>query len=100
MLIYFNIYFLLFFKPVILFGGSLINKNNINFNNINLYYPCFYQFRKPLLNEKHFFIINSDLKLFNIYCYKSLILNKCCAYLFCIINQRILKIVSQVSNIV
>ncbi len=46
-----------------------------------------------------YLFINTDLKLFNIYCYKSLILNKCCAYLFFIINQRILKIVSQVSNI-
>ncbi len=46
-----------------------------------------------------YFFLNTDLKLFNIYCYKSYILNKCCAFLKLFINQRILKKASQISNI-
>ncbi len=39
----------------------------------------------------------TDLKLFNVYCYKINILNQCCAFLFLLIKESWKKI-SQVSN--
>ncbi len=75
-------------------------------NNINLYYHCFYQFNKSLLNKNEFLSkkLNTDLKLLNgsvtvVYIVTKVIFQINAVLFKHFIHQRILKKVSQVSNI-